>query len=716
MDQQKEIYRQEAYELLSELESSLLTLEQTPEDADLIGRVFRALHTIKGSGAMFGFDDIAEFTHEVETVFDLIREGQMMATSELINLALASRDQIMDMLDADYENTEGNREKAIQIIESIKQLIPTPAVSDDTPPPANGMEPPDEPETLPAQNVTYRIRFNPGQDIFKAGTNPLLLLDELCELGEASVVAHMDELPLLAAMDPESCYIYWDIILTTRQDENAIKDVFIFVEDSCEVSVQVIDILDDTDDSSLEMDYKKLGEILIDRGDVAAEDLNKTLDKQKRVGERLVEDKIIKPGKVDSAVMEQQHVRKIREKQKKAIAASSIRVGSEKLDALVDLVGELVTVQARLTQKAASQSDADLLLIAEEVERLTGELRDNTMSVRMLPIGATFASFKRLVRDLTNELGKEVTLTTEGNETELDKTVIDQLKDPLVHIIRNSIDHGVEMPDERESAGKPRGGTVHLSAAHSGANVLITITDDGAGLNPDAIFNKAVEKGIIDPDIKLSESEIFNLIFEGGFSTAQTVTGVSGRGVGMDVVKRSIESLRGAIEIKSELGKGTRITLKLPLTLAIIDGLMVKIGNGSFVLPLSAVEECVEFTPEEVITARERKIMSIRGEIVPYMRLRELFGIDEREDGDRSDRKNEIEQVVVAEAGGDRVAIGVDCVIGQHQTVIKSLGKIYQDVKGTSGATILGDGTVALILDLIELAHLAEKENLQIQG
>lgn len=716
MDQQKEIYRQEAYELLSELESALLALEQTPEDADLIGRVFRALHTIKGSGAMFGFDDIAEFTHEVETVFDLIREGQMMATSELINLALASRDQIMDMLDADYQRTQGDREKAARIIESIKQLVPAPAAGDESPPPVDGMQAPNEPETPPTKNVTYRIRFNPGKDIFKAGTNPLLLLDELCELGDASVVAHMDELPLLAAMDPESCYTYWDIILTTRQDENAIKDVFIFVEDSCEVSVQVIDILDDMDDPSLEMDYKKLGEILVDRGDVAAEDLNKTLDKQKRVGERLVEDKMIEPGKVDSAVLEQQHVRKVRENRKKAVAASSIRVDSEKLDALVDLVGELVTVQARLTQKAAIHSDADLLLIAEEVERLTGELRDNTMSVRMLPIGATFASFKRLVRDLTNELGKEVALTTEGNETELDKTVIDQLKDPLVHIIRNSIDHGVEMPDDRESAGKPRSGTVHLSAAHSGANVLITITDDGAGLNPDKLLNKAIEKGIIDPDTKLSESEIFNLIFEGGFSTARTVTGVSGRGVGMDVVKRSIESLRGAIEIKSKLGEGTRITLKLPLTLAIIDGLMVKIGAGSYVVPLSAVEECVEFTREEVATARERKIMNIRGDIVPYLRLRELFGIGDQENGDRSSRENEIEQVVVAEAGGDRVALGVDCVIGQHQTVIKSLGKIYQDVKGTSGATILGDGTVALILDLLELAQLAEKENLQIHG
>jgi two-component system chemotaxis sensor kinase CheA len=370
---------------------------------------------------------------------------------------------------------------------------------------------------------------------------------------------------------------------------------------------------------------------------------------------------------------------------------------------MVDLVGELVTVQARLTQKAAGQNDPDLLLIAEEVERLSAELRDNTMSVRMLPIGSTFATFNRLVRDLTNELGKEVDLTTAGSDTELDKTVIEQLKDPLVHIIRNSIDHGVEMPAERVAAGKPRCGTVHLSAAHSGASVLITISDDGAGLDREAIYRKAVERGIIAPDAQLGEPEIFNLIFEPGFSTAKTVTGVSGRGVGMDVVKRSIEALRGAIVIKSERGAGTSITLKLPLTLAIIDGLMVKIGDGAFVLPLSAVEECVELSCEEVDVARKRGIINIRGEVVPYFRLRELFHV--------SGEAGEIEQVVVAEAGGARIALGVDCVIGQHQTVIKSLGKMYQGVKGTSGATILGDGSVALIIDLLELVSLSEKEN-----
>jgi two-component system chemotaxis sensor kinase CheA len=415
----------------------------------------------------------------------------------------------------------------------------------------------------------------------------------------------------------------------------------------------------------------------------------------------LVDEGFVSQDKVEAALAEQKHVNELQEKQKIEQAVATIRVAADKLDKLVDLVGELVTVQARLTQKANTSNAPELLVISEEVERLTEELRDNTMSIRMVPIGATFSKFKRLVRDLSQSLQKEIELSTEGAETELDKTVIEQLNDPLVHIIRNSIDHGIESPNEREAAGKPREGMLHLSARHSGANVLVEISDDGNGLDSELIRSKAVERGIIQSDAALSEKEIFNLIFEPGFSTAKKVTGVSGRGVGMDVVKRTIDLLRGSVEIMSEKGTGTTITLKLPLTLSIIEGLLVAIGSNFFVLPLSSVEECLQLTHEDIARSHGRHIANVRGEITPYIRLREKFGI--------KGHMPDIEQIVITEVDRTRIGFVVDSVIGQYQTVIKSLGRVYRDVDGVSGATILGDGSVALIVDLNHLVHSVER-------
>src|SRR5208282_958297 len=447
--------------------------------------------------------------------------------------------------------------------------------------------------------------------------------------------------------------------------------------------------------------YKKLGEILIERGDLKPEDLEK-LPMPKLIGEKLIDAGLVQAQEVRSALVEQQHRKELQEKLQKTEINASIRVASGKLDNLVNLVGELVTVQARLTQTAAGRRDPVLLSIAEEVERLTDELRDNTMNIRMLPIGTTFSKFKRLVRDLSKELGKEIDLVTEGAETELDKTVIEKLNDPLVHLIRNSIDHGIEPPDSRKAVGKSGKGTIHLSAMHSGAHVLIQIRDDGAGLDKDAIRAKAVEKGLISSDAELPEKEIFALVLAPGFSTAKAVTSVSGRGVGMDVVKQAIDALRGTIDISSNKGTGTTITLKLPLTLAIIDGLLVRIGEDHFVLPLSVVKECVELMKEDAAEAHGRHIANVRGRIIPYIKLRERFGIN----GIVPD----IEQIVIAEIGDDNIGFVVDAVIGEHQTVIKSLGTFYKNVEGVSGATILGDGTVALILDASQIAMLAEAE------
>ncbi len=689
MDNFKEAYREEAFELLSELESSLLELEQDPDQKETIERAFRALHTIKGSGAMAGFEDIASFTHEVESVFELLRLGRLAVTKELVDLTLAARDVIRGMLEPVDNADEGREIRAKGIVSALKALLPAaPGACRETLP----LELRASPPMAPGEYVTYRIFFRPHPGIFSRGVNPLLLLDELRSLGDCEIVAHGEDIPDLEESNPEECHTRWDVILTTREAMDAVRDIFIFVEDDCELKIEAVDKHGETNG---EPPHKKLGEILVERGDVAQEELSRILKDQKRIGELLVDRGLIDAGKVRTALAEQQHIEQIRQKRQQDELASSVRVPAAKLDALVDLVGELVTVQASLSRLASTRRVPELRTIAEHVDRLTSELRDNTMSIRMLPIGTTFNKFKRLVRDLSKELGKEIVLTTEGAETELDKTVIERLNDPLVHLIRNCIDHGIEPPDVRRSVGKPAHGTVRLSAVHSGANVLISIADDGMGLDEEAVRRKAVERGLIGPDTELGRKEIFSLIFAPGFSTAGKVTNVSGRGVGLDVVKRNIEALRGSIDIGSEKGKGTAVTLKLPLTLAIIDGLLVKIGKTFFVLPLSLVEECVELSREDVARAHGRRMALIRGEIVPYIRLRERFSIN----GDIP----AIEQIVVTSTASDKVGFVVDKVMGEHQTVIKNLGKMYRDVEWISGATILGDGTVALILDIPKL-------------
>ncbi|MBF0624194.1 MAG: chemotaxis protein CheA [Magnetococcales bacterium] len=687
-------FTEEAYELLSELEDSLLELEESPEDQELIGRVFRAMHTIKGSGAMFGFDDVAEFTHNVETVFDLARNGTIPITKDLIDLTLGARDQIRAMLDAAAGGNAADGANAARIIAGLRALTPG---ADGSPPAAAKSAAGKPAEKEDAGPHTFRIRFKPHGDIFANGTNPILLLDELRELGDVRLIPFLDDLPhSLAEIDPERCYVSWEIFLTTEQGENAIQDVFIFVEDECDLNVRMVDrseaLAEDGPD-------KRLGDILVERGDVDPEVLEEVMQP---LGERLVRSGLVNKGKVEAALTEQQIIKEKRESKKQQAAAQSVKVPSDKLDHLVDLVGELVTVQARLNQTSATLNDHDLQLIAEEVERLTGELRDNTMSIRMLAIGSTFNKFKRLVRDLSKELGKQIEMTTAGAETELDKTVIDQLNDPLIHIIRNSIDHGIEPPDGRSAAGKPSVGRIHLSAEHSGANVLIKVTDDGRGLDAEKLKRKAIEKGQLAPDAELTDKEAFQLIFGAGFSTAEKITNVSGRGVGMDVVRKSIDALRGAIDVQSELGQGTTITLKLPLTLAIIEGLLVKIQSEFFVLPLAAVEECVELTREDVSATHGRHVINVRGSIVPYIRIRDRFEVE----GDPP----EVEQIVIAEVDEKRVGFVVDDVIGQHQTVIKGLGKTFQNSEEFSGATILGDGTVALILDLQKMVRFVEDQ------
>ncbi|MBF0183400.1 MAG: chemotaxis protein CheA [Magnetococcales bacterium] len=689
-------FTEEAYELLSELEDSLLELEERPTDIELISRVFRAMHTIKGSGAMFGFDEVAKFTHEVETVFDMARSGSLPVTKALIDLTLAARDQIRSILDASRGGPPANQDNANRIIAGLRALAPQ----------KGGAAAVESKAAAPKAETdgphVFRVRFEPRPEIFSSGTNPLLLLNELRDMGQCRVVALTNALPSLEDLDPERCYTQWEIFLTTTQGENAIRDVFIFVEDDCTLNVRLLD----RDEAQEDAEPKKLGEILLERGDINEEALGKALTP---LGDRLVNAGVVSADKVRAALTEQRVVQEQKQQQSKAAEVDAVvRVPSTKLDKLVNLVGELVTVQARLNQISGRLNNQHLQLVSEEIERLTGELRDNTMSIRMLAIGSTFNKFKRLVRDLSTELGKQIELTTAGADTELDKTVIDQLNDPLVHIIRNSIDHGIEKPDVRALTGKPLVGQIHLSAVHSGTSVLIQVKDDGKGLDPQLLRRKAVEKGLLSPDAVLSDPEAFMLIFGAGFSTAEKITNVSGRGVGMDVVRKSIESLRGTIDVQSQLGIGTTITLKLPLTLAIIEGLLVGVNHDYFVLPLAAVEECVELSPQDIANSHGRRIVNVRGEIVPFIRVRERFAME----GERP----VIEQIVIANVDGRRVGFGVDTVVGQHQTVIKNLGDSFQYSDEFSGATILGDGTVALLLDLARMVRYVELQETKETG
>ncbi len=438
-------FKEEAYERLSELETALLELEESPQNQELIDSAFRAMHTIKGSGGMFGFDQIVDFTHDIETVFDKVRDGEIEISNELIALTLSAHDQIKMMLEDTDVDQEDKVLKRNEITSKFLKYLPNVE-------PENEeiiQESLTEPKSLKQEVVTYRIRFRPQTGFFKTGSKPGLLLNELSEMGQCKIIAQTDKIPQLQEIDPELCYTWWDVILGTDKGRNEIEDVFIFVDDSCDVSIDVID-----SDIGLENDdsYKRLGEILVDRGDINENELQKVLDGQKAIGEKLTNAGLIDSSQVESALAEQQIVKSIREKRKKIDSVSSIRVASHKLDKLVDLVGELVTAQARLSQIANTKDDSSVLSISEEIERLTAELRDNTMSVRMLTFGTTFSKFKRLIRDLASELEKEILFVTEGADTELDKNVIEQLNDPLIHILRNAADHGIE--ENRSTPGE----------------------------------------------------------------------------------------------------------------------------------------------------------------------------------------------------------------------------------------------------------------------
>ncbi|HCL56416.1 MAG TPA: chemotaxis protein CheA [Spirochaetia bacterium] len=680
-----ETYLVEAAELLDNVEESLLSLEKNPKDLNTVNMIFRALHTIKGSGSMFGLERIVRFSHDLENIFDAIRKEKQEVDKDLIDLTLRSADHLKNLI---HENIseEMDREE-VSLMERLKKYL----YQFEKTPVQNNLNQIMEEKNKNGKQKTYRIIFKPQREIFLRGINPVHLIHQVKELGNTLVFTHNDELTGIEQMNPELCYLYWTILLTTNKNIDEIKDIFIFVEDSSLIKIDMI--YDEGMDDGEDFVYKKIGDILLERGSITKEDIVQILNEQKKFGELAVKKGIISSSELDVALVEQKCVQENKIKHKNLVSSQYIRVESQRLDFLANMVGELVTLQARLSQYAQNLNEGELTLLSETFERLAMELRDVTMSIRMLPISVIYKTFNRLVRDLSLDLKKEVDLITYGDDTELDKNLIESIKDPLMHLIRNSIDHGIETAAERETLGKKAKGKLILSAEHSGASVLIKIMDDGGGIKINKIREKALSLGIINENQTHSEKELIDLIFHPGFSTKESATDVSGRGVGMDVVKQNIEKLRGNIEIESEEGKGTTITLKLPLTLAIIDGLLIKVADESYIVNLSIVEECIEYNEKVINKFHGRNVFNFRGHAIPYIDLRELFEVEGEE-------VFEPRQVVITRVESQLIGLVVDKVIRQHQTVIKSLGRMFNQIDEISGASILGNGDIAMILDI----------------
>jgi two-component system chemotaxis sensor kinase CheA len=529
-----------------------------------------------------------------------------------------------------------------------------------------------EPQPAPDKRAAgWQLHLEFDSHILRNGSNPLDLLEDLAKLGPCFAVPNTDDVPLLDALEPEDCYLKWDVTLSSDCDRAAIDDVFMFVLDEMKLVVTPL--------AQVELP-------------APAPMLQEAISEAPAAAPAPEAEAVAKPAP-------RAEVRREEPKRSEERGIATVRVQAERLDELMDRVGELVIAQARLSQLAASGSDLSIKMIAEEIERLAASLRDTTMGARMVPIGSLFGRFRRLVHDLSRDLAKPVEFVTSGEDTELDKTMIECLADPLVHLIRNAIDHGIEDSEKRAAAGKTEQGRIELHAVHSGAQVLVTVSDNGGGLNTARIRAKAEEQGLIAPGAALSDNEIHQFLFHPGFSTAQTISALSGRGVGMDVVKRTIENMRGSIDLSTRPGQGTTVTLRLPLTLAIIEGLLIRVGDGRCIIPLSAVEECVELTAEDQ-RSRGRNFLNVRGNLVPFLRLREVLQVPGAPEAHQ--------KTIIISTGETRVGLVADQIIGNHQTVIKSLSKLHSDVTIFSGATILGDGTAALILDVAQLVALAQ--------
>lgn len=669
MDDFRTKFIEEATELIEKMEDALLKLEQAPDDENLIQLVFRVMHTLKGNSSMFGFEQIEKFTHNLENIYDMVRNQQLELSEEIINTTLACVDHLKNMLDeSNYEDSDfmtthnGLMAKILYIANPEANAMSNAGAS--------------MPEQAKAEkaatedHATYYILFDPNESIFSNGTNPLYLLDELSELGQIKAYAHFNRLPEFEAYNTDLCYTYWEIFLSTDKEMDEINEVFIFVESDCKLDIQ------------------KISDVNILHNSKFIEEIERIISTQKDIGIANAlqlasrSTSLVKHAKAEVVKKERINTRDKN--------ASSIRVSSDKLDNLMNLVSELVITQARLSLFDSQHDIHGLTPIVESVQKLSRQLRDLAFGIVLIPIENLITRFQRLVRDLSVELHKDVEFIAEGTDTELDKTIIDNLADPLMHILRNSLDHGIEDTDQRIARGKPAKGTVKFKAYYSGASVIIQISDDGKGMDPEAIREKAIQKGIITPERKLTKKEIFDLIFLPGFSTATKVTDISGRGVGMDVVRKKISNIQGEVDVDSELGKGTTISIKLPLTLSIIDGLLVNINKTSYVIPLAAIKK-IYAIDKDLIYKSFNNLITLDGEQIPFFSLRKEFDLPPSDE--------QLEQIVLVNFEDNYVGLVVDYVEGEYQAVLKPLGRHYKNNDIFSGATILGNGTVALVMD-----------------
>ncbi|MBI5920733.1 MAG: chemotaxis protein CheA [Betaproteobacteria bacterium] len=714
MEEILSVFIQEAREQLTEMENGLLRMEQNDHDPETLNAIFRAAHTIKGGSGVVELGMIEKFTHVVENALDKLRNNEISVSSALVSTLLNCCDHLNALLDiASNDQREADPDtqaKGDALANELRGFLGG-AVAPSTAKPL--AETAAEVETEgggKTMNDCWHISVRFGRDVLRNGMDPESILRYLLSLGEiVHITTLADALPGAADMDPESCYLGFEINFRSHADKAAIDKVFDFVRDGCDLHIlppfsKVSDYLDLI--AHLPEETMRLGEILVKSGALTQEELDAGLACQQagaaaaakaedgppppQLGEILVDRHVVQPEIVEAAVAKQKQVT-----EKKAEEARLIRVHADKLDHLIDLVGELVIAGASANLLAQKSGQTVLVEATSVLSRLVESIRDSALQLRMVQIGETFNRFNRVVRDTAKELGKEIDLVITGAETELDKSVVEKIGDPLMHLVRNAMDHGLEPTAVRIAKGKPPAGRVELNAFHDSGSIVIEVVDDGAGLPKEKIRAKAIEKGLISETQTLSDQEIANLIFEAGFSTAEKVTNLSGRGVGMDVVRRNIQALRGTVEVHSEENIGSRFIIRLPLTLAIIDGFLVGVEKSSFVIPLEMVVECMELQESSV----DRNYLNLRGEVLPFVRLRELFEVASEKPG----REN----VVVVKAGGRKAGIVVDVLQGEFQTVIKPLGGLFRHLRGISGSTILGSGDVALILDVQALANLA---------
>lgn len=705
----------EAKELLAIMEDSLLQLENNPDDEDLVNAIFRSAHTIKGTGGVFGFDNIVEFTHVVENLLDKVRAGEITVESDMIALLLSCSDQMSVLVqiavDGDAELDDDVRKNGEDLLARLNQYLGGKTGDSLSQSDVSSMlEKKVVEETMVANHWHISLRFD--KEVLQNGMDPISFIRYLNKLGEnVSVVTLYDELPLLTDTDAEQCYLGYEVNFFGEIDKKQIESVFEFVKEMCQLHItppkDKISLFAEMMDQ-LPEEEMKLGEILVASGALTQNELDDALRDQAalntevgdvRLGEVLVEEHVVHQETIDAALTKQAQLAERVRSQSRVL-----RVDAEKLDGLINLVGELVIAGASSNLLAHQLGDERLLESMSTMARLVEEIRDSALTLRMVQIGETFTRFQRVVRDVSKELGKDIKLEINGADSELDKTVVEKIGDPLMHLVRNAMDHGIESADVRKAAGKSAQGVLQLNAYHDSGSIVIEVIDDGGGLSREKILKKAREKGMSVDESTMTDNDIYRLIFEAGFSTAEQVTNLSGRGVGMDVVKRNIESLRGTVDITSEKGKGSTVSIRLPLTLAIIDGFLVGVGDSSYVIPLDLIHECIELSEDEQKEVAVQSYINLRGEVLPFLRLREFFK-------DNAKEKNR-ENIVVVQFGNQKAGFVVDELLGEFQTVIKPMSKILQRLKGISGATILGTGDVAVILDVPTLVqratHLAD--------